>query len=80
MMNEEERNTATDEAIAVMRKVGERGLNAEKMSWTLTRLMVTRPVEHHAHNVLAQELHQYLINTATMIKSVKYLDVRDEDG
>jgi len=66
---------ATDEAIAVMRSIGSRGLNAEKMAWTLRRLMLKRPVEHHTHHVLAQELHDYLINTACMIKSIRYLNV-----
>jgi hypothetical protein len=66
------------EAVAIMRRVGERGINAEKMSWTLARLLERQPDERHTHRVLALELHSFLVDTASMIKAIKYLSVGSE--
>ena len=68
--------TRTDDSISyddvgIMRKVGERCERAEKISWTTGYMLERRPRDEHVRDALLEELHDYLADTATIVRELK---------
>lgn len=70
LADDEEREMAKAESVSVMRVVGGRCIDAEKLAWALEYLMRKRPGEQAALRVLAEELQDYLSSSASMVKKV----------
>jgi hypothetical protein len=67
----DEFNTATDDEIKQMEIVGNRVVNAEKLTFTTAYILKRRPKANGAHAVLIEELYSHLAGTASMVKIIQ---------
>lgn len=69
-MTADEFNTATDE-IKQMEVVGDRVINAEKISFTARYFLEHRPKARNTHVTLMEGLYEHLADTASLVKTIQ---------
>lgn len=70
------------ESIALMKRVAQRNLFAEKMAWTTMYMLEKRPKAERTIRDLSEELHAYMADTVAMVKTIPYMQAveRKLDG
>ncbi len=70
-MTADEFNSATDHEIKQMETVGNRVVNAEKLTFTTAYILKRRPKASDTHAVLMEELYLHLADTASLVKTIQ---------
>lgn len=63
--------TATNEEVKLMTAVGNRVIAAEKITWTTKHVLTRRPDAAKVHAALIEELHIWLEDTTSIVKTIQ---------